>query len=994
MEKSFDLSVCRLLQKHPLYDHRTWEGSEYFLRVLLIGSGQKLNALRDKILSHGQLLNTRLDVTVVTGDKKAALEELAAAAPDLKRFVDINGERTAEEMPCGTLSYEEAAVSEGNIRELLEKHGKDRKYVLISLDAAAAAPGDIEPAPGQVIVWVTGDTIRVCGTDQSFSPDRAGSDMADLEQIAYRLHYAYEKGNDPYITNREIRKSFGDLYNYQSNIECALHIQSKIKCADIDPTVLNSAAEKFAEKMAEDMRNGGNLLERLAQLEHRRWCISKATACRRLPDDLNVIYGDDGSTTHSKGNEKVKWHVALVPYVLDDRYRSHLSEQDWLRDDPNAIPDLDELDRQTLRVHRQCAKISGDKLKCAQKHLEQIALQLPKDMEKYGVWLEKALDRMMKSEREAVFAFRHHRRDLQAQLSEREAGAMSALKEGLRNETYEKLQAALKDLKESQEPDAAYVADHLKTLLAAQEAAELEAHLHTVEWTVHIQKSLDQLDRDMGAPMEYLTRKDYKKQNLTQIGSIPFALCGWKSTVLVKLMAESIHECVSAAWQLEPGKIVFVDTAETLEELKLLKQKARRIETFLSRNCNQVLPSYHIFIPQDAVCIPGSSGQEPSEQIYLKDILLYDPTLFGSSWQLHPCRDLTPDELRPCFVDLMYDCGATSIDMTGGKPILISLADGYSRNNRIGAFFIQNGRIHNFCGARGMEYQSLDKGLSVQQLFDQTDIVLSKREDQGISREFYEKYEALWKIAHGNAEAWHAFCTCYDNARRKKPGSTHPDESLRIPKDIFEQGFGKEYWVDGEKRVLRTEFKKILGELLDEKMLTYDSNEGVYQAFCPEMVKCMENSGKILEYYICCSIQGHDRFTNEAMSWTFRHSDRTGAPKNEIDVICIGKTTLFISAKNVSKKSLEKSEKRNYIYYEISWLSDRFGGPRCRPILAAPNLAQFENGQRNKIVKQAMERGVYLLGDACFEDGKLIDVLTNIDEGEEKWCELLQTASV
>ena len=881
-----------------------------------------LDTLRNKILSNGQLLDTRLEVTVVTEHTADAMATLSDKAPDLKRFIEIPGAENAVEMACGTLRFEENAAPEQNIPAILARHAATR-YVVISLDTDL--PQAILPAPGQLIAWIAGDTIRVCGKQEEFLSARDDRAMAEILDIAYRLHYAYEKGNDPHITNREIREDFKDPYNYQSNIECALHVRSKIKSAGIDPKTLTSAAEEFARKMAEDARNEGDLLERLARLEHRRWCVSKAADGRRCDSrTVDLIYGADGSTTHSVQVADItkKWHVALVPYGRDGRLCRHLSEQDWIAEDPEAIDGLDELDRQTLRVHWHCARISKQKLQASLVHIARLAETLPDWLRGYAGQMEKAVDEMLKGNRDAVFAYRYHRRNLEAQLSP--AGRASC------------------------------------------------------------EDTLKLLKQDMGAPIEFLTRKDYKKQNLVLVGSTPFALCGWKSTVLVKLMTENVHECVAAAWQLEPGRVVFVDTAETLEELRHLSRKARQIDRFLSRNCNRTQASYHIFVPENVRCSYDTAGA-----FLLQDLESVDPTFFGTGdWHLYHCRDLEADILRPRFVDLMYACGATSIDMTGGKPVLISLADGYARNNRVGAFFIRDNRIRNFCGARGMEWQALDKGLGVQQLFDETDARLIKRDDDRVSPEFFWYYEALWTIARSHAAHWYHFCLCFAKAYRDKPGSPDTSEPLRVPvRDLHAL-------IDQEYSRFKPKFSTILRDLQAAGLLTCDHARMFYQASCEEVVACLRNSGKVLEYYIYCTAENSHMFKSVALSWMFRHSDQPGAAKNELDVICTGhnNTPLFISAKNVTPTSLNRNNFLNYVCYEVGWLADRFGGASPRTILAAPNVAQFENGKRSETVRKAMNRGVYLLGDRCFEPGNLEKVLSHIVQGMDDWCEFLLPA--
>lgn len=909
----FELSVCGLLQKHPLYDYRVCGEKGFRLSVLIIGSGEQMNILRDMILSNGQLLDTDLTVTIITDQAQRQVDALRKAAPDLERFIELRypGGVIRPEWKCGTLCYEERPAAE--LGKILAAHPDCRYVLLCGTKYAKAAP-----APGQLIARTEGTYIRACG--ETFGPDSVDEKILD---IAYRLHYAYEKGNDPYITNREIRERFHQPYNYRSNIACALHVRSKIKSAGIDPSAVNSAAEEYEKKIEEDARMDGDLLERLAQLEHRRWCVSKAVAGRRKPETVGVIYGDDGSGTHSVQGT-AQWHVALVPYGQDGKLCRHLTQADWTAEDPETISGLDELDRQTLRVHRQCAAVAEGKLRSACSRLEALRQALPGSLQSPAEQMEKALAQMSRGSRDAVFLYRYHRRALEARM-----------------------------------PRSGPAGQLLKAL-----------------------------EQDLGAPIEYLTRKDYKKQNLVLVGSIPFALSGWKSTVLVKLMAETVSECVAAAWQLEPGRILFVDTARTLEELKQLRRKAERIDRFLGRHCNQVKTSYHIFVPEKTKYLLDPENGNEKAALYLQDIQSHDPSFFGTGdWYLYPRPSLDAEDLRPRFVELMHEAGATSIDMTGGKPVLISLTDGYARNTRAGAFYIRDNRICNYYGARGMARQALDKGLSVQQLFDQTDAALIKRDDQQISDIFLRNCEALWRIAHAHAPIWYRFCQCYGKAYREKRGLPHPDEALRV------SARGLHGLIDGEFRADQAEFRAIVNELLEAGLFAMTADGKCYQAISEEAVACLRDSGKILEYYLYCTVRNSPTFRDAAMSWMFRHAPGSDAAQNELDVICTSENAaFFISAKNVSPASLGKNNFLNYVCYEVGWLADRFGGLGARTILAAPNVPQFEGGKPGHLVRKAMSRGVYLLGDRCFAPGKLSQVLDRIDRGDRSWCEFLLEA--
>ena len=156
-----------------------------------------------------------------------------------------------------------------------------------------------------------------------------------------------------------------------------------------------------------------------------------------------------------------------------------------------------------------------------------------------------------------------------------------------------------------------------------------------------------------------------------------------------------------------------------------------------------------------------------------------------------------------------------------------------------------------------------------------------------------------------------------------------------------------------------------------------------------EFLFSLRNSGKVLEYYLYYTALQECQFDDAEVSWSFFHSAGENAAENELDIICTkGTTSLFISAKNVNVETFKDSSFLNNVCYEVSGLANTFGIQATR-ILAAPRLPQFENGELGHYVQRALSRGVYLLGDKCFEGDNLSRVLDRIARGDEDWCQFL-----
>lgn len=928
-EQTIGFSFCMLMEKYPLYDRRITRGRKRAdLTVMLIGSGDSLDDLRNRLLTNGQLLKTNLKVIILTDRVDADYTRLVNTAPELDRFIRIEGAGpcTDPEWDLGTLVYESGSYNKETLDSLFEKYPQCN-YVLLSTGSDAQNKTLAQyciDGKTRVVAHVEGDSLRaVSPNDELFSAEDASAYLEKIEPIAFNIHYAYEKGNDPHKSFAEIEKSYSDSYNNEANIQCALHIHDKLRCCGIDPKIGDKAAASAFAKLLTGPQ-GEMWLNDLAQLEHQRWCLDKLLNKYTQQTDSSQLYSASGVTTHCK---KEHWHTVLVPYRTEAQYRP-LEQDDWLREDLAEIHGLDELDRQTLWIHQACKEIaqkkSGICLEIADRIVETAGNHFAddKDLATDTQKLIHALKQMYQGERSAVFLFNRCCKSLEDTLAKKSGGT----------------------------------------------ASELLALLNN-------------LNCEAGALREYVQRKDYKEQNLIQIRQIPFALSGWRNMTLGKLMGEDENECVSAAWQLEPSQLIFIDFAHSFEELAQIHSKAKRIDHFLYNDCNHIRTSYHIIIAKGE----KKNGKHDFFTGWEANIHKDYPEFFdGWECTIYPVENGSPSAVRPVFVEIMEQYHPDYIDLTGGKPELISVASGYAEYSRTGAFFVRNNRFRDYHGASGLANLALEKGVTVQELFDQASAVRIKSDDEEMSGRIFQAYEPLWEIAFRYANHWYGFCIRFIAPAYRAAMAdidTHSRDTLEIP---------KQYITDQLNALPPSEQKEcrqILKALTDRGLIT--TSDRSYRVCSHEVLAALRNSGKVLEYYIYCTAKTKCAFRDVAMSWMFAHSDKANAAKNELDVICTAEnTSLFISAKNVTLKTIKTGNFLNYVCYEVSVLANRFG-INAKTVLAAPNVPQFEGRKRSDKVQHAMSRGVYLLGDKCFEPGCLGKVLDNIARGEENWCECL-----
>jgi hypothetical protein len=198
------------------------------------------------------------------------------------------------------------------------------------------------------------------------------------------------------------------------------------------------------------------------------------------------------------------------------------------------------------------------------------------------------------------------------------------------------------------------------------------------------------------------------------------------------------------------------------------------------------------------------------------------------------------------------------------------------------------------------------------------------------------------------------------------------------------------------------EYKQILSGLEKNHLLINYAVDGSknsdtrisFQFASKDVLNVIQNSGKVLEYYIYYTALLDAHFDDVEMGWHFRHTASKDSPDNEIDIVCTkGTSSLFISAKNGTQR--RNIYNLNYIIYEIKLLADRFG-LNAQAALAMPEIEQFQfNDKTNewefsKEVKSAYSRGVYLLGKECFRNDNLGKVLDRISDRRDDWCDFLK----
>ena len=980
--------ISDLLIRYPLYRFRKKQGEHDRLRVLVAAQKEYLFAALSQILPNGQLLDTRLEVTVcgaAPDDREALLNTIA---PDLRRFVSIAGmdDITETTQPLAWLTF---------LPDFPGSCTEEWDYVLIC-DGRDVSGWSFDPA--QLVAVMNGAAASVTFPERrtDIMNERISDEL--LKQIAFNTHYGYQKYNAPRATMEEIRAAFDkEEYNSSSTLNNVLHIRSKLACCDILDKDLTVAARRFAAYMKEHPQ----IVGRLAVVEHNRWMMEKVMKGIQLQDDPEQLYQRANESTHSVEDY---WHVALLPCDGSSR----LNADDWRAGPENCRPELDRLDRMSLKVHHKCREIADSN----REEIFRLLDSCGRNIDKYpnGGKMDKSLASAYWQSMYSAVSHMYQKKRIAAYRYDK---------------SRQKLWELLKD-------DTSIRANQLR-------------------------KDIESIDLYLKPLREYIIDKDYKEQDYLMVKQIPFALTRKRHPVLVKFFDIDGRDHQFAPWQMEAKAVTYIGYANSAKHLSALREKAERIRLFLDYSCNKVDVRFHVLA---AAGVPAvSSGA---------DALTIHSLRSGTPDEISAVIENILDGQKPDYMELTDISPALFVSVfrcINSRAIAAFYVDDSRMYNISGAeeleypapvkgitvreMFEQAGAVLAGCESSRMsdlsnvyrEFWKVSRTTSNWRKF--CDFISDAYKDQE-AEQVYTLYSAQpndapqERTVRLNAQVLNRLLPAIREMEEKQylcgirikwiVGDTmdltfqvrgeHPYQG-KLPADKLMERLtqiagahdhrnsydikwtGSKPEIQVKKLRIRdaklpkdreTEFKQLLRDLEKAHVinnLTISNDTVCLEFAADEFLFSLRNSGKVLEYYLYYTARQECQFDDAEVSWSFFHSNGEDAAENELDVICTkGTSSLFISAKYVNIETFKDSSFLNHVCYEVSGLADTFG-IRATRVLAAPRVPQFENGKLGHYVQRALSRGVYLLGDVCFEGKNLSRVLDRIARGDENWCQFL-----
>lgn len=979
--------ISDLLIRYPLYRFRKKSAGEYRLRVLVAAQKEYLFAALSQILPNGQLLDTRLEVTVcgaAPDDREALLNTIA---PDLRRFVSIAGmdDITETTQPLAWLTFCSDFPGSGT---------EEWDYVLIC-DGHDVTGWSFDPA--QLVAVMNGAAASVTFPERrrDIVNDRISEEK--LRQIAFNTHYGYHKYNEPRATLEEIQASFEKEYNSNATLNNVLHIRSKLACCDILDKDLTVAARRFAAYMKEHPQ----IVGRLAVVEHNRWMMEKVMKGIQLQADPNQMYRRAGETTHS---ENRKWHACLLPCD----YSGRLNADDWRADPADWRPELDPLDRMSLEVHHKCREIAKNNRKGIFKRLdfcvelidEYSDSSMP-DKAKAFAYLQSmhsAVSQMYQKKRIAAHRYDRSKQDL------------LKLLEGDVSNSANDIRQIINSIDRYLEPLREYIIDkdykEQDYLMVEQIPFALTHRSRMV-----LVKFFDIDGKDCQfAPWQL------EPSAITYIGFADTASRLYKlQKKAVRIRNFLAYSCNKVAAQfhvlVDAGVSTDCCDSAVLTAHPLHSNERNEIIAVFEQILGGQMPDYMEMTDCDGALASVAQSYADSHGIgtfHVKESRICNSRGKSSSAEAllypAPVKGITVLEMFEQAGAVLAGCESSRLsDLSNVYRQFWEVSQNTSNKWTDFCKFISDAYKEQKAERKYSLYKSRPKSALEERTVRMNAQVLKKlmpaireMEEQqylcGIRIEWIVgDTMALTFQIHGRQPADQMVERLSEITRDYKYNSSYHIKWIgdRPEIQVKKLSLRDARLPDNDKK----EFKQLLRDLEKAHVinnLTISNDTVCLEFAADEFLFSLRNSGKVLEYYLYYTALQECQFDDAEVSWSFFHSNGEDAAENELDVICTkGTSSLFISAKYVNIETFKDSSFLNHVCYEVSGLAKDFG-IRATRVLAAPRVPQFENGKLGHYVQRALSRGVYLLGDVCFEGKNLSRVLDRIARGDENWCQFLR----
>lgn len=251
-------ALC-LMKKYPPYQYAS---ADKKISVLIVGEGERASQLFRLIYGCcGQVLDYGLRIYWACISPEKRKKAMISRCPALPKMTVLDGSNET-----GKYGLVEQPFAEVFFIRTPEE-AKGAKYCLLADDNSDRNRMYADRISRRLKEEGAGEVFIGCLDDEFAAEDE--EIYKNLTKTAFQINRIYDKMLDERCPS-DYERFCRNLYNYQSSLESAMHIECKLASCGIFEEDSEKAAAAFYEKVLKP-KEDLTLYSRLAHLEHRRW---------------------------------------------------------------------------------------------------------------------------------------------------------------------------------------------------------------------------------------------------------------------------------------------------------------------------------------------------------------------------------------------------------------------------------------------------------------------------------------------------------------------------------------------------------------------------------------------------------------------------------------------------------------------------------------------------------------------------------------------------
>lgn len=765
--------IQNLLYKNPLYIRELNSDNKAIrneINVVTIGAGEYSQKFIDQCLQCGQMCDRYLKITAISSESEEDMASYLSFRPELKNFVNINCEYSADNNDMyADLYFASFVGSKGGSSVQLSKNNKEGNLKIFNstleninlkkeaIDYIFVSLGDdkLNQFVAKQLYDLLNKNTFVCfaysGVHKRFreivpvyiDENIEAKNIAEgLEQMAFNVHLSWCDNLN--INILDARKKFKEPYNYNSSIAMALSIKYKLHSVNIELEDRDAAAKKFYDEI---IKKNDSSYKKLITLEHRRWIFEKVCdgwVCRK---DL------DECLNYPPNDKKNKKHVCILK--CDDKLSLKTyfkSNAKWDNATADELKKLDELDRMSVKLHRVYKK------------------EADKSVNVLSGEYVKRIKSLISSSKEADYAF--------SEL----LSCMKLIKNGVNDKTkdYRSLLDSFAKKLEGLPPNT---------------ASEIKANLKI-------------LDRNFASVLKSMEYVDYKENDATIINNIPFILTYTNNKhIVVPFSFGNVSKDfanAASAMMINPSNITYLVYIQSINELRQFEISLFNTKRLLSRMNILANLGFHIIL--DSSVIKSEKAYNDFKVKLSRNKIKHELIISNSMEAL--------TESIGIILEKISSFDALEINETNLSYLMIGA--GLYEKYPCYKFDSSEKVFSEINNCSFLNYIKGNQYLKVDDMFAMDD----SQGDRYFMPEFYKSHEYIWNLYRNNSKIWKLMCSLLAEHSKSEDVIFHISLSRK----------DEEY---AEKKYLLPTFtyesiKKILDYLINESKIIDDKSSVNY----------------------------------------------------------------------------------------------------------------------------------------------------------------------